>query len=41
MWRANMSDNSKVPEVPHVSWWQIGNEAIAMSETPIGKLTFA
>lgn len=36
MWSANMSDNSKVQDVPHVSWWQIGNEAIAMSEGPFG-----
>ncbi|WAR11686.1 NINAB-like protein [Mya arenaria] len=35
-WRANFSSTSKVPEVPHVSWWQVGNQAIAMSETPIG-----
>ncbi|XP_045174041.2 carotenoid isomerooxygenase-like [Mercenaria mercenaria] len=36
LWSANISDSSKVQDVPHVSWWQIGNEAIAMSETPIG-----
>ena len=26
----------KIAEVPHVSWWKIGNEAVAMSESPIG-----
>ena len=35
-WAANISDTSKVTDVPHVSWWQIGNEAVAMSEGPIG-----
>lgn len=35
-WAANLSDSSKVDQVPHVSWWQIGNEAVAMTEMPIG-----
>ncbi|XP_053406723.1 carotenoid isomerooxygenase-like [Mercenaria mercenaria] len=35
-WEANLSDTSKVAQVPSVSWWQIGNEAVAMTEIPIG-----
>ncbi|KAL4220089.1 Retinoid isomerohydrolase [Mactra antiquata] len=35
-WNANMSSQNKVLEVPHVSWWQIGDKAVAMTETPIG-----
>ncbi|XP_076117851.1 carotenoid isomerooxygenase-like [Mytilus galloprovincialis] len=28
--------SNKIVEVPHVSWWQIGNQAIAMTEMPVG-----
>lgn len=35
-WKDALANNSKVNEVPHVSWWQIGNEAVAMTESPIG-----
>lgn len=35
-WSGNLSLGSKVTEVPHVSWWLIDNQAIAMSETPVG-----
>ncbi|XP_045188570.2 carotenoid isomerooxygenase-like isoform X2 [Mercenaria mercenaria] len=35
-WESNLSDTSKVAQVPSVSWWQIGNEAIAMTEKPVG-----
>lgn len=34
-WERNMTDN-KVSEVPHVSWWKVGEDAVAMTETPIG-----
>lgn len=36
LWSANMSDHSKVTEVPHVSWWMIGDDVIAMTEVPPG-----
>ncbi|XP_045181134.1 carotenoid isomerooxygenase-like [Mercenaria mercenaria] len=36
IWSANLSDNSKLEKVHHVSWWQIGDDVIAMSEFPIG-----
>ncbi|XP_060584886.1 carotenoid isomerooxygenase-like isoform X2 [Ruditapes philippinarum] len=35
-WEAEMSNKSRVSSVPDVSWWQIGNQAVAMTEIPIG-----
>ena len=39
-WAAKMSDKSKMSAVPHVSWWQIGDQAVAMREGPIGETLF-
>ncbi|XP_053387890.1 carotenoid isomerooxygenase-like [Mercenaria mercenaria] len=35
-WNGNMSSHSKVSEIPNVSWWLVDNQAIAMTEQPIG-----
>lgn len=35
-WAANISSSAKVTYVPHVSWWKIGGETLAMTENPIG-----
>lgn len=35
-WNKFIENSTKVDEVPHVSWWQIGNQAIAMTEMPVG-----
>lgn len=37
-WEGNITHSGKVAEVPHVSWWTVGNDAIAMTEMPIGTL---
>ena len=31
-----MTGETKVVEVPNVSWWKVGNQVIAMTETPVG-----
>ncbi|XP_060575784.1 carotenoid isomerooxygenase-like [Ruditapes philippinarum] len=35
-WFGNMSAKNKVSKIPNVSWWLVGNQAIAMSGQPIG-----
>ena len=35
-WDAFVTNSTKTVGVPHVSWWKIGNHAIAMSESPDG-----
>lgn len=35
-WDAFATNSSKLAGVPQVSWWKIGNHAIAMSESPDG-----
>jgi hypothetical protein len=35
-WYGNMSAKNKVSKIPNVSWWLVGNQAIAMSGQPIG-----
>ncbi|KAH3873821.1 carotenoid isomerooxygenase-like isoform X2 [Dreissena polymorpha] len=35
-WDPNITRSSKVVQVPHVSWWQVGDIPLAMSEGPLG-----
>ena len=35
-WKTLRKNSNKIDGVPHASWWEIGNHAIAMSESPTG-----
>jgi len=36
-WATNISESGKVERITSVSWWMVGDEAVAMSEGPIGR----
>ena len=39
-WKTFRKNSNKIGGVPHVSWWKIGNHAIAMSESPTGVVIY-
>lgn len=35
-WHSKIADRQKVSQVPHIGWWKVGNDAVAMTENPLG-----